>query len=206
MRNRMTTYFLTACLLAALFIAPGCGGARPYSRMYKSASSELSAPAQARDQRLKAHLRTALISEEGLTGLTLSPEVVMERGYVIGHVVTPDQASTILRIARGVTGLRSVDTYLPLSQSQPAADSSTVSDMTIHTEIAAALRLAPGVVASRITVTVLDRQVVLVGVVSGDEERRQAVDAASGVDGVKGVTDWLLLPEPGYMAVRPKLR
>ena len=206
MRNRVTTYFLMACLLAALFIAPSCGGARPYSRMYKSASSELSAPAQARDQQLKAHLRTALIGEEGLTGLTLSPEVVMERGYVIGHVLTPDQASTILRVARGVTGLRSVDTYLPLSQSQPAADSSTVSDMTIHTEIAAALRLAPKVVASRITVTVLDRQVVLVGVVSGDEERRLAVDAASGVGGVQGVTDWLLLPEPGYMAVRPKLR
>ena len=26
MRNRMTTYFLTACLLATLFIGPGCGG------------------------------------------------------------------------------------------------------------------------------------------------------------------------------------
>ena len=53
---------------------------------------------------------------------------------------------------------------------------------------------------------VVDRQAVLVGVVSGDEERRQVVDAISGVEGVKGVTDWLLLPEPGYMAVRPKLR
>jgi osmotically-inducible protein OsmY len=47
---------------------------------------------------------------------------------------------------------------------------------------------------------------VLLGVVSGDEERRQAVDAVSGVEGVKGVTNWLLVPEPDYMAVRPKLR
>ena len=97
----MAIYFLTACMLAALFIAPGCGGARPYSRMYKSASIELSAPAQARDQRLKAQLRAALISEEGLAGLTLSPDVVMERGYVIGHVETADQAAAVLRIARG---------------------------------------------------------------------------------------------------------
>jgi len=51
--------------------------------------------------------------------------------------------------------------------------------MTIHTEIATALRLAPGVVASRINVTVLDRRAVLLGVVSGDEERRQAVDVVS---------------------------
>jgi len=173
--------------------------------MYKSASSELSGPAQARDHRLKANLRAALIGEQGLAGLTLSPEVLMERGYVSGHVDTPEQAATIQRIAHGVSGLRSVDVYLPISQSQPA-DSSTISDVTIHTEISAALKLAPGVVASRINVTVLDRQAVLLGVVSGDEERRHAVEAVSGVEGVKGVTNWLLLPEPDYMAVRPKLR
>ena len=170
---------LMGCLLATFFIAAGCGGARPYSLMYKSASSELSAPALARDHRLKANLRAALIGEQGLAGLTLSPDVVMERGYVTGRVETPDQAATILRIARGVAGLRSVDVYLPLSQTQPPADSSTISGMTIHTEIATALRLAPGVVASRINVTVLDRRAVLLGVVSGDEERRQAVDVVS---------------------------
>ncbi|HKC94741.1 MAG TPA: BON domain-containing protein [Nitrospira sp.] len=201
----MTKQLLTSCLLATLFIASGCGGARPYSLMYKSASSELSGPAQARDHRLKANLRAALIGEQGLAGLTLSPEVLMERGYVSGHVDTPEQAATIQRIAHGVSGLRSVDVYLPISQSQPA-DSSTISDVTIHTEISAALKLAPGVVASRINVTVLDRQAVLLGVVSGDEERRHAVEAVSGVEGVKGVTNWLLLPEPDYMAVRPKLR
>ena len=65
---------LMGCLLAIFFIAAGCGGARPYSLMYKSASSELSAPAQARDHRLKANLRAALIGEQGLAGLTLSPD------------------------------------------------------------------------------------------------------------------------------------
>lgn len=199
-------YLWTVCLLATLVIAAACGGARPYSLMYKSASSELSGPAQARDHRLKANLRAALIAEEGIAGLSLSPDVVMERGYVIGRVETADQAATILRIARGVSGLRSVDVYLPISQSQLPADSSTVSDMTIHTEIATALRLAQGVVASRINVTVLDRRAVLLGVVSGENERHQAIEAVSSVEGVNGVTNWLLLPEPDYMAVRPKLR
>ena len=202
----MKKHCLTACLLAIFIMTTACGGARPYSLMYKSASSELSAPAQARDHRLKANLRAALVGEQGLAGVTLSPEVLMERGYVTGHVDTPDQAATIQRIARGVSGLRSVEVYLPISQSQPGSDSSTMSYMTIHTEIAAALKLAPGVVASRINVTVLDRQAVLLGVVSGDEERRHAVEAVSGVEGVKGITNWLVLPEPDYMAVRPKLR
>ena len=202
----MKKHCLTACLLAIFIMTTACGGARPYSLMYKSASSELSAPAQARDHRLKANLRAALVGEQGLAGVTLSPEVLMERGYVTGHVDTPDQAATIQRIARGVSGLRSVEVYLPISQSQPGSDSSTMSDMTIHTEIAAALKLAPGVVASRINVTVLDRQAVLLGVISGDEERRHAIEAVSGVEGVKGITNWLVLPEPDYMAVRPKLR
>jgi len=202
----MTKQLLTSGLLAAFFITLGCGGARPYSLMYKSASSELSAPAQARDHRLKANLRAALIGEEGLTGLSLSPEVLMERAYVTGHVDTLDQAAAVQRIARSVSGLRSVEVYLPISPPQPNPDSSTMSDMTIRTEIAAALKLAPGVVASRITVTVLDRRAVLFGVVSGDEERRNAVKAVSDVEGVKGVTNWLLLPEPDYMAVRPKIR
>jgi len=196
----MAKYLLTGCLLATLFIAPGCGGARPYSLMYKSASSELSAPAQARDHRLKANLRAALIGEQGLAGLTLTPDVVMERGYVAGRVETPDHAEAVRRVAHGVSGLRSIDVYLPISRSQPTADSSTISDMTIHTEITTALRLAPGVVAS------LDSQAVLLGVISGDEERHQVIESVSGVKGVKGVTNWLLLPESGYMAVRPKLR
>ena len=208
----MRNHVLTVGLFAIFFMTAGCGGARPYSVMYKSASSELSAPAQARDHRLKADLRAALISEQGLAGLPLSPEVLMERGYVIGHVDTPEQAAAIQRIARGISGLRSVDVYLPITQSHSkndsgaSAEASTISDMAIHTEIATALRLAPGVVASRINVTVLDRRAVLLGVVSSDEERHHAVEAVSGVKDVNGVTNWLLLPEPNYMAVRPKLR
>jgi osmotically-inducible protein OsmY len=174
--------------------------------MHKAAESELSPVAQARDHRLKMELRSALVSEEGLTGLTLSPDVFMERGYVIGRVQTSDQADAVRRIAHGVPGLRSVDLYLPVAAAQSTEDSSMVSDLTLKAEIASALRLTPGVVATRITTTVLDGQVVLLGVVSGEDERRQVEKAVGGVNGVKKVTNWLLLPESGYGTVRPKLR
>ncbi|HTL62072.1 MAG TPA: BON domain-containing protein [Nitrospira sp.] len=52
----------------------------------------------------------------------------------------------------------------------------------------------------------LDREVVLLGVVSGEDERRQVEAAVAGVNGVKKVTNWLLLPESGYGTLRPKLR
>ena len=38
------------------------------------------------------------------------------------------------------------------------------------------------------------------------ERGRMVTSNGAGVQGVKGVTNWLLLPEPDYMAVRPKLR
>jgi len=192
---------VSALLLLVSLATQGCGGARPYAAMYKSASSELSTTAQARDHRLKIHLREALVGEQGFSGLLLSPYVFMERGYVVGHVDKPEQAEAVLRTARGVAGLRSVDGYLPVKPSS----ASTTSDVTLKAQIESALAIAPGVVKGRVDVDVLDGQVILLGVVSGDEERLHAEQAVS-VSGVKGITNWLLLPEPEYQSIRPRVR
>ena len=168
--------------------------------MYKSASSELSEPTQARDHRLKIHLREALVGEQGFSGLILSPYVFMDRGYVVGHVREPEQAEAVT--ARRVAGLRSVDGYLPVKSNSTA---STTSDVTLKAEIESALAIAQGVVKSRVNVDVLDGQVILLGVVSGDEERLHAEQAVS-VGGVKGITNWLLLPQSEYQSIRPRVR
>ena len=203
----MPKYQLIIGLLVTTIALHGCGGgARPYGAMHKAAESELSAPAQARDHRLKMELRSTLIGEEGLAGLTLTPEVFMERGYVIGRVETSDQADAVRRIARGVPGLRSVDVYLPVAQAQSTNESSLASDLALKAEVASALKVSPGIVTARITTTVLDGHVVLLGVVSDEEERHRTAAVVSGVKGVTGVTNWLLLPESDYRTLRPKFR
>ena len=203
----MPKHFVVSGLLLTIIALPGCGGgAHPYGAMHKAAQSELTPTALAHDHRLKAELRTALVSEQGFAGLTLSPEVFMERGYVTGRVDTSDQAEAVRRVARGVQGLRSVDAYLPVKPAQSTDESSLTADLALKAETASALKLAPGVVASRITTAVLDGHVVLMGVVSDEEARRKAAEVVSGVTGVKGTTNWLLLPESGYSTLRPKLR
>jgi hyperosmotically inducible periplasmic protein len=203
----MVKYQFVSGILVMMIALHGCGGgARPYGAMHKAAESELSASAQARDHRLKMELRTTLISEKGLAGLTLTPDVFMERGYVTGRVETPDQADAVRHIAHSVAGLRSVEVYLPVTQAQSTTESNLASDLALKAEVASALKLAPGIVAARITTAVLDGHVVLLGVVSDEEERRRAAAAVTGVDGVKGVTNWLLLPESDYKALRPKFR
>jgi osmotically-inducible protein OsmY len=54
-------------------------------------------------------------------------------------------------------------------------------------------------------VEVLNGRVVLLGVVSGGEEKERAERAAAGTIGVTRVTNWLLLPETEYMAIRSQV-
>lgn len=193
-------------MMLVIFALPGCGGAK-YSAMVKAAQSELSPIAQTHDDLHKLHLHEALVADQGFSGLSLTVYVFMERAYVVGHVDSPEQAEAILRAARSVAGLRSVAGYLPVKRSSlpDSTVARTASDVTLKAQIKSALALAPGVVVSRVNIEVLDGKVVLLGVVSSNDERVYAEQAAAGVTEVKGVTNWLLLPEPEYMSIRQRL-
>ena len=193
-------------MMVVICVMPGCGGAK-YSAMVKAARSELSPRAQAQDDLHKLHLHEALLADQGFSGLNLSMYVFMERAYVVGHVDNPEQAAAVLRTAMTVAGLRSVAGYLPVKKALPndSTISNTASDLTVKAEIASALALAAGVVTSRVNVEVLDGQAVLLGVVSGSDERFSAEQAANGVKEVRGITNWLLLPEQGYMSIRSRV-
>lgn len=190
----------------ALIASSGCGGAK-YKAMAEAAQSELSPRTIAQDDRHKLHLHEALVVQQGFSGL-ISVYVFMERAYLVGHVDRREQAEALLRTARTVAGLRSVEGYLPVKRSSADGGSTnrTASDLTLKAEIASSLALAPGVVKSRVHVEVLDGQVVLLGVVSGEDERVHAEAAAAGVNGVIGISNWLLLPEPQYMSLRRQIR
>lgn len=198
--------YCVAGLVLALCAVQGCGGAK-YKAMVEAAQSELSPRAIAHDDVHKVHLHEALVAEQGLSGLTLSIYVFMERAYLVGHVDSPEQGEAVLRTARHVQGLRSVEGYLPVTA--PAADGNVVSDkasdVSLKAQVVSALALEPKVVKSRVHAEVLDGRVVLLGVVSGEPERHHAETAAAGVEGVKAVTNWLLLPEEGYMSIRKKI-
>jgi len=193
-------------LALVLVSTAGCGGAK-YKAMVEAAQSELSPKAIAHDDLHKVHIHEAMVAEQGLSGLTLSIYVFMERAYLVGHVDNKEQGEAVLTTARHVQGLRSVEGYLPATV--PTVDGNVVSekasDVSLKAQVVSALALEPGVVKSRVHVEVLDGRIVLLGVVSGEQERHHAESAASGVEGVKTVTNWLLLPEEHYMSIRKKV-
>src|SRR5215467_4477304 len=180
-------------LASLLPVASGCGGARPYRAMAKAASSEKNPHAQIEDDRLKMSLREALLTSEPGSAVSVTPYVYMGHAYLVGFVDDAAERQSLITAAQNVQGVRSVDTYLP---NRPA-DSQTVTDLSIEGQVKAALGLG-GDRVMQIDLKVLAGHVVLLGVVADQGAIDTAVAAAQGVNGVTGVTNFLLLPEAGY--------
>jgi len=175
--------------------------------MVDAAENELSSLTMREDYLHQVRLHEVLVANPEFSGLTLSTYVFMDRGYVIGQVESAKQAEAVFKAARNVEGLRSLDAILPVKRSAPdeLAENVTSNEARLKAQIKSALANTPGVVDTRVHVEVLDDRAVLLGVVSGNEEKLRAERAAAETSGVKRVTNWLLLPETRYMAIRSQV-
>ena len=189
-------------LTLALLVAAGCGGARPYRAMAKAASSEESVFSQAEDHRLAMRVREAILADDPSRVISVKPYAYMGHVYLVGFVNDADEATRLVSIANTVAGVRTVDSYLPVR----SASGSTVSDEELKAKVKAAMALEPGEVAMRIESEALAGHVVLLGVVSSQDAVQSAGARARIVTGVKGVTNFLLVPEAEYESLRPHLR
>lgn len=186
----------------AAFTALGCGNARPYRAMAKSASSEENLMAQADDHRLKMHLRETILAEDPRKLAEVTPYGYMGHVYFVGFVADRTDADALVARVRALEGVRSVDAYLP----PKPADCSLARDVEIKGKVKSSLAVEPGQVITRIEIEVLAGHVVLLGVVRAPETVADAGRLASSVGGVSGVTNFLLVPEAEYRSVRPHLR
>ena len=171
----------------------------PYVLAAKAGSSHLTPTAYAKDQRLKGEIREAILADQALSGLSISPYVYMQRGFLVGFVKDAGQAVAVTRAAQRVSGLRSVDTYLPIKK-EPLKDSSSASpsDLELVARIKVALKVDEHLVEPRYSIEVLEGHAVLLGVVISEEEKLAVKRAAEGVKGVTGIKDFLLQVEEGY--------
>ena len=189
--------------VAALLLCQACGSER-YNTVIDAAGSGLGSLTLADDYRHQRHLQQVLLEDPKFAGLTLTAYVFMDHGYVVGHVRSPEQAEAVYRVASKVEGLRSLNAFLPIKR---AADvvGEVAPDEVLKAQVQAALARASGVVESRVHVEVLDHRAILLGVVSGAEEKNRAEDAAASTIGVKRIISWLLLPESDYLAIRSQV-
>ena len=189
--------------IAAVLFCEGCGGEK-YRTVVDAAESGLSSLTLADDYRHQRQLQQVLLEDPAFAGLTLTAYVFMDHGYVVGHVRSPEQAEAVFQAARTVEGLRSLNAFLPIKRTADLVGE-VVPDEVLKEKIQAGLARASGVVDSRVHVEVLDHRAILLGVVSGAEEKNRAEDVAAGTIGVKRTISWLLLPESDYLAIRSQV-
>jgi osmotically-inducible protein OsmY len=187
-------------LLGLALVSSGC--AFGYKKAAEAAMSPLGVRAQAQDQRLKAQLRTAVLGNQAFSGVGITPDVVMQCGFLVGFVDSEEQAQAITQAGQSVGGLRSLQTYLPI---KPADDSMT-SDLETKTTIRGQIAIEPMLVSDRYTIEVMDGVVVILGATMSEDERDEVGKIAAGTTGVKDVKNYLMVAEPPYTSFRPHLR
>lgn len=194
-------------LLSGLIVVLALNGCEEdrYTVMMEAAEQRMNPLSAADDHASEVRLHQALVDHFGFSALGLSTYVFMNRGYVVGYVDSPEQTQAVFETAKSVKGLQSIEAVLPVKR-QPSADvGKVISDSALKSQIQSALTSGTAMVSGRVHVEVLNGRVVLLGVVSGGEERERAERAAAGTIGVTRVTNWLLLPETEYMAIRSQV-
>ena len=195
--------FRTACVLGVLLLCQGCGQDR-YKTVIDVAGSGIESLTLGDDYRHQRQLQQVLLEDTNFAGLALTAYVFMDHGYVVGHVRSPEQAEAVYQAAHKVEGLRSLNAFLPIKRTADVV-ANTAPDEVLKAQVQASLARTPGVVDSRVHVEVLDNRAVLLGIVSGVEEKSRAENAAAATIGVKRIISWLLLPESDYLAIRSQV-
>jgi osmotically-inducible protein OsmY len=201
--NRDRPSLWTGIGLTALLLGQACAGDR-YQAVVDAAEAGLGSMTMADDYRHQRRLQQVLLDDPACTGLMLTTYVFMDHGYVIGHVRSPQQAEAVFQAAKSVQGLRSVNAFLPVVRSYDTVGNVT-SDAALKAEVQSALMRTPGVVDTRVHIEVLDNRAILLGVVSGEEEKGRAERAVAATVGVTRIINWLLLPETEYLATRSQV-
>jgi osmotically-inducible protein OsmY len=191
--------------ITVVLLVQGCSGDK-YKTVVNAAESGLGSLTIADDYRHQRRLQEALLAEPAFAELVLTSYVFLDHGYVIGHVQSSEQAEAVYRVASNVEGLRSLNAFLPVKRSSSFdAIGKVTPDEKLKGQIRAALARTRGLVDSRVHVEVLDDRAVLLGVVSDNEEKTRAEQAAAGTIGVKRIINWLLLAESEYLAIRSQV-
>ena len=180
---------LVICLLLAVSLAacnPYMAAVTAVSQTYDATTDVRSLSTQASDTEIEAQIKANLLASS-VVG-TDSISVYSRRGVVVlTGVVSPDSAagSTAVQIARATPGVQRVETFFVSNQP------SSVSDLEIKAKIKEALIADPNIIAGQVDIAVYAGHVVLIGVVSSQQQVDEFVSDAQSVDGVVSVRSYI---------------
>jgi hyperosmotically inducible protein len=174
--------------LLALLLA-GCTTVA--SQAYSSATDERSLAVQAEDTKIATKIKKGLF-DTGAKNL-LAIDVFCHQGLVVlAGVVEPGSnvGQQAVAIARGVEGVRRVETYYLPSRA------STTGDLAIGAKLKARIVGDGDLKAAQVDMSVINGTVVLAGVVDRQAKVDAVVRHARAVEGVTGVKSYIQIKSP----------
>lgn len=201
----ITLFLLSGCSTLPVLIGFIPGAPTYFSSMldsgtcaYETAQDVRSTKQQMRDSLVEGHVRAEFIKDKEIDALEVSPYCYYGKLYLVGEYDGEEELQAIMHAVDKVPNKRRVIRRLYLKcdpESELAADNYLISTK-IKTQLATDLDIT----STPLRVEVIQRDVVLLGVVSDAREREKIIAQAGEIEGVRNVISFLKHPE----ALAPK--
>ena len=178
-----------AMMLCVVFLvmASGC------TTVDDAAVDERNVGTIAGDKKIVTIILKRFLEDDIVKVLDISPECYYGRVYLVGEYDTSSQKKQAIKIAKGVTGVRSVTTHLLPKKNNDSCG--TTDNLEITAKIKMLLIKDADIWSTNVQVKTVQCNVVLLGIVESNVEILKAIAYAKAVAGVRSVTSFIKTPQ-----------
>jgi len=186
-------------MVFAAFLA-GCGSATPWGAVYGTVVDERSTAQIAQDRQIKTRIEAAYASDSEVSYFGITPYAFLNEAYIVGEYSSEMERDKALQIARTTEGVYRVHHYLLPKQD---SECGFMDRQQMRAELNYELYGTSGVSATNIELSIVQCDVVLVGIVGSQAEIDKAISIVKAIEGVKNVKSFLrTMPRPGTTGSR----
>ena len=157
--------------------------------VYKSAVDERSIGEQYDDQKITMAIRQKFLNDEMIKYFGISTYCYYGNVYLVGKYDKPGQKNQALRLAKEVEGVKSVtDYFLPKKEKDPCG---STTNFELSAKVNAKLIGDGDISSTQIEVKAIQCNIILLGLVSTENEITKAISHTKSVQGVRSVISFL---------------
>ena len=187
----MKNYFIVISCLILMVINYGCAALVPVPvcTTYNIAVDERNIKTVVSDTKIKTLVLDAFIQDKTVKTFDIDVECYYGHVYLIGEYDTDKQINSAIELAGNVEGVKGVTTYL--LKKKDGDPCGTTDNLAIKARIKAKLIMDGNIWSTNVDITVVQCNVVFVGLVRSDKEIEKIIAHAKSVGGVRSVKSFL---------------
>lgn len=160
---------------------------------YETAVDERTTDQQMKDCLLEGHIKAEFLKNKKIDPLGVTPHCYFGKVYLVGEYDGEDELTEIMKVMETIPDKKRVIRRMYLSTASEKG--STARNYLLSARIETSLLADMDVTSTPVRVEVIQRDVILLGVITRAKERRRIIKHAKSVDGVRNVISFLNHPE-----------